>query len=104
MTEVAMNDNLPTRLDGLVTDARAIIDAARANAVRSVDFNLSSRLEPEYGSGFGVCQQEFGRQFYRVYPIANALRSQLNWPRRRRNTTRRNRPRRRMQNEATPVQ
>ena len=39
MTEVAMSDNLPTRLDGLVADARAIIDAARANAVRSVDFN-----------------------------------------------------------------
>lgn len=39
MTEIAMSDNLPTRLDGLVTDARAIIDAARANAVRSVDFN-----------------------------------------------------------------
>ena len=39
MTEIAASANLPTRLDGLVTDARAIIDAARANAVRSVDFN-----------------------------------------------------------------
>ena len=39
MTEIAMSDNLPTRLNGLVADARAIIDAARANAVRSVDFN-----------------------------------------------------------------
>ena len=39
MTEIAKSANLPTRLDGLVADARAIIDAARANAVRSVDFN-----------------------------------------------------------------
>ncbi len=39
MTEIEKSANLPTRLEGLVTDARAIIDAARANAVRSVDFN-----------------------------------------------------------------
>jgi len=36
-------------------------------------------LEPEYGSGFTVRQLEMCRQFYRLYPIANALRSQLNW-------------------------
>ena len=36
-------------------------------------------LEPEYGSGFGVRQLEQARQFYRTYPIANTLRSQLNW-------------------------
>ena len=41
-----------------LNDIRGIINSARQNAVRSVDF----------------C-----RQFYRVYPIANALRSQLNW-------------------------
>ena len=95
----------------LLADARQIIDTARANAVRSVDFNrvmmywnlgrrifeeeqqgkdraeygtylthnLASALEPEYGSGFGVRQLEQSRQFYRTYPIANALRSQLNW-------------------------
>ena len=40
---------------------------------------LAERLEPEYGSGFGVRQLEQSRQFYRVYPIANAVRSQLNW-------------------------
>lgn len=41
-----------------LNDIRNIINSARQNAVRSVDF----------------C-----RQFYRVYPIVNALRSQLNW-------------------------
>ena len=41
--------------------------------------NLASTLESEYGSGFGVRQLEQSRQFYRIYPIANALRSQLNW-------------------------
>ena len=41
--------------------------------------NLSKTIMPEYGSGFGVRQLELSRQFYRTYPIANALRSQLNW-------------------------
>jgi predicted nuclease of restriction endonuclease-like (RecB) superfamily len=41
--------------------------------------NLSEAIEPEFGSGFSVRQLELARQFYRIYPIANALRSQLNW-------------------------
>lgn len=41
--------------------------------------NLAKELEPEYGSGFSVRQLEQSRQFYRTYPIANTLRSQLNW-------------------------
>ena len=41
--------------------------------------NLAKELEPEYGSGFGVRQLEQSRQFYRTYPIANTLSSQLNW-------------------------
>ena len=40
--------------------------------------NLAKRLEPEYGSGFSYRQLQFCRQFYRMYPIANALRSQFN--------------------------
>jgi predicted nuclease of restriction endonuclease-like (RecB) superfamily len=32
-----------------------------------------------YGSGFGKRQIERARQFYRLYPIASTLRSQLNW-------------------------
>ena len=94
-----------------LNDIRGIINSARQNVVRSVDFcrvqmywhmgkrifgekqhgkdradygaylikNLAKQLEPEYGSGFSVRQLAFCRQFYRVYPIANALRSQLNW-------------------------
>lgn len=102
-----LQGNINTFLD----DIRVIIDSARSNAVRSVDFcrvqmywqmgkrifeeeqqgkdradygsylikNLAKQLQPEYGSGFGVRQLEMCRRFYRLYPIANALRSQLNW-------------------------
>ena len=41
--------------------------------------NLAKKLEPEYGTGFSYRQLQFCRQFYRMYPIANALRSQFNW-------------------------
>ena len=41
--------------------------------------NLANELEPEYGSGFSVRQLERSRQFYRTFPIASALRTQLNW-------------------------
>lgn len=94
-----------------INDIRAIINTARCNAVRSVDFqrvqmywhlgkrifeeeqqgkqradygtylikNLAKQLEPEYGSGFSVRQLERCRQFYKLFPIASALRTQLNW-------------------------
>ena len=41
--------------------------------------NLAKEIEPEYGSGFGIRQLERARQFYRVYPIASTVRTQLNW-------------------------
>lgn len=41
--------------------------------------NLAAKIEPEYGSGFGTRQLERARQFYRVYPIASTVRTQLNW-------------------------
>lgn len=41
--------------------------------------NLAKELEPEFGSGFSVRILEISRQFYRTYPIANTLYSQLNW-------------------------
>ena len=71
------------QLDTLYSDVRQIIETARSKAVRSVDFcrvqiywhlgrrifeeeqqgkelylikTLAKRLEPEYGSGFGVRQ------------------------------------------------
>ena len=40
---------------------------------------LSEQLQPEFGSGFSARQLELMRQFYRMFPIANTLRSQLNW-------------------------
>jgi hypothetical protein len=40
---------------------------------------LAEQLTPEFGSGFSVRTLEQARQFYRTFPIANALRSQLNW-------------------------
>ena len=94
-----------------VAEIKHIINSARQNAVRSVDFcrvqmywymgkrifeeeqqgkdradygaylikNLAKQLEPEYGSGFSARQLERCRQFYRLYPIASTLRTQLNW-------------------------
>jgi hypothetical protein len=41
--------------------------------------NLAVKLENEFGSGFSYRQLAYARKFYRVYPIVNALRSQLNW-------------------------
>ena len=95
----------------ILSDAKKIIENAKNNAVRSVDFCrvrmywtlgkrifeeeqegkdradygayivqiLSKQLEIEYGSGFGKRQLERARQFYRLYPIASTLRTQLNW-------------------------
>ncbi len=88
-----------------------IIDEARQNALRAVDFsrvlmywhigktifeeeqqgkeraeygaylikNLSIELEPEYGTSFSERQLYLSRQFFKTFPIVNALRSQLNW-------------------------
>lgn len=98
-------------ITSLHQEIRQIINNARINAVRSVDFcrvqmywnigrriveeeqqgkeradygayllkNLAKVLEPEYGSGFSVRQLEMCRKFYRIYPIANTVCSQLNW-------------------------
>jgi hypothetical protein len=113
MNEIEKKDGIVSAVstESLIQDLRQIIETARANAVRSVDFcrvqmywhlgqrifeeeqqgknradygtyltrNLAKLLEPEYGSGFGVRQLEQARQFYRTYPNANTLRSQLNW-------------------------
>lgn len=105
-----MND-MAIPKDKFLGDIREIINSARTQAVKSVDFcrvqmywqlgkrifeeeqqgkeradyrtylikNLAKLLEPEYGSGFSVRQLERSRQFYRLYPIATALRTQLNW-------------------------
>ena len=41
--------------------------------------NLAEQLEKEFGSGFSYRQLTRARQFYRLYPIVSALRTQLNW-------------------------
>jgi len=41
--------------------------------------NLAKDLESEFGSGFTYRQLAYCRQFYRTYPIVNAVRAQLNW-------------------------
>ena len=94
------------KTSNIIEDARTIINSARSSAVRSVDFcrvqmywNLGKRifeeeqqgkeradygtylvknLEKEYGSGFGERQLERARQFYRLYQISSALRTELN--------------------------
>jgi predicted nuclease of restriction endonuclease-like (RecB) superfamily len=41
--------------------------------------DLADQIEPEFGSGFGPRQLRRARQFYRLYPIWSAVRSELNW-------------------------
>lgn len=40
---------------------------------------VARELEPEFGNGFSKRQIELFRQFYRLFPIANTLYSQLSW-------------------------
>jgi predicted nuclease of restriction endonuclease-like (RecB) superfamily len=40
---------------------------------------LAAELQPQFGSGFSGRQLERYRQFYRTFPIASALRTQLSW-------------------------
>ncbi|MET4076487.1 YhcG family protein [Hymenobacter sp. UYCo722] len=40
---------------------------------------LAAELQPQFGSGFSGRQLERYRQFYRTFPIASALRTQLRW-------------------------
>ena len=41
--------------------------------------SLADALEPQYGKGFLYRQLNLFRQFYRTFPIVNALRSQFSW-------------------------
>jgi hypothetical protein len=41
--------------------------------------SLSERLAPQFGTGFSVRQLERYRQFYSVFPITAALRTQFSW-------------------------
>jgi predicted nuclease of restriction endonuclease-like (RecB) superfamily len=41
--------------------------------------SIAHTFQPQLGSGFSIRQLEMNRQFYRTFPIANALRSQFSW-------------------------
>jgi predicted nuclease of restriction endonuclease-like (RecB) superfamily len=41
--------------------------------------SLAGALEPEFGSGFAPRQLERARQFYRLFPTFNELRTQFSW-------------------------
>lgn len=41
--------------------------------------SISNAFQPQFGSGFTVRQLEMNRQFYRIFPITNALSSQFSW-------------------------
>jgi predicted nuclease of restriction endonuclease-like (RecB) superfamily len=41
--------------------------------------SISDVFQPQFGTGFSVRQLEMNRQFYKQFPIANAVRSQFNW-------------------------
>jgi predicted nuclease of restriction endonuclease-like (RecB) superfamily len=41
--------------------------------------SISQELQPKLGSGFSIRQLERYRQFFRMFPITSALRTQFNW-------------------------
>lgn len=51
----------------------------RAEYGKYIIKKLAENLEPLYGTGFSYRQLNRYRQFYRAFPIVNAVRSQLNW-------------------------
>lgn len=89
-----MEEKYEFRYNELVNDIKSIIETSKNNAVKSVDFcrvqmywGIGRRIfedeqkgedRAEYGSGFSKRQLERARQFYKLYPNASALRTQLN--------------------------
>jgi predicted nuclease of restriction endonuclease-like (RecB) superfamily len=41
--------------------------------------SISGIFQPKFGTGFSIRQLERNRQFFRLFPIASALRTQLSW-------------------------
>ncbi len=41
--------------------------------------SLSEKIQPEFGSGFGIRQLERYRQFYRTFPLSVVLQQPLGW-------------------------
>ncbi|MFC6101272.1 PDDEXK nuclease domain-containing protein [Olivibacter domesticus] len=55
------------------------LEKERAEYGKYLTEYIAKELEPEYGSGFSKRQIELFRQFFRTFPIANILYSQLSW-------------------------
>lgn len=51
----------------------------RAEYGKQLIRTLAKEIEPLYGSGYSYRQLYLFLQFYKTFPIVNALRSQLNW-------------------------
>ncbi len=51
----------------------------RAEYGKGMIKKLSNEIEPLFGSSYSIRQLELMRKLYRIFPITNALRSQLNW-------------------------
>jgi hypothetical protein len=51
----------------------------RAEYGKFVIKSIADIFQPQLGSGFSVRQLERYKQFCRTFPIASALRTQLNW-------------------------
>lgn len=52
---------------------------ARADYGKYLIKSISDTFQPQFGTGFSIRQLEMNRQFYRTFPITNALRSQFSW-------------------------
>lgn len=52
---------------------------SRADYGKSIIKNLSKEIESVFGSAYSYRQLYLFLQFYRAFPIVNAVRSQLNW-------------------------
>ncbi|WP_239692074.1 DUF1016 N-terminal domain-containing protein [Hymenobacter coccineus] len=101
---MTINPELLTTVRGLITQARqqavravdaervllywhigrVILDEEQHGADRATYGSrlikgLAAELQPQFGSGFSGRQLERYRQFYRTFPIASALRTQLSW-------------------------
>ena len=51
----------------------------RAEYGKFIIRSLAEKFQPKFGTGFSIRQLEMNRQFYRLFPNTNALRSQFSW-------------------------
>ena len=80
--EASTNHNASVRLVDSV--AKYVFDSLRKDGTAAIVTVYETDEDSvvglwKMGSGFSERQLKFCRQFYRVYPNGNTLRSQLNW-------------------------